>query len=107
MDMSDPEAVISPGGVGFDINCGVRLIRTNLMEEDVTPVKEAPYSADLDQDGFMPSNVDAELEEINATEAAEAEKTGRPLRIYKKKGLKRQTKRVNSAYFATVLMLQY
>ena len=22
MDMSDPEAVVSPGGVGFDINCG-------------------------------------------------------------------------------------
>ena len=22
--------VISPGGVGFDINCGVRLVRTNL-----------------------------------------------------------------------------
>lgn len=23
-DMSNPEAVVSPGGVGFDINCGVR-----------------------------------------------------------------------------------
>ena len=23
-DMSDPTAVVSPGGVGFDINCGVR-----------------------------------------------------------------------------------
>lgn len=33
--------VISPGGVGFDINCGVRLIRTNLTEEDVKPkIKE-------------------------------------------------------------------
>ena len=40
MDMSDPEAVVSPGGVGFDINCGVRLIRTNLTEEDVRPVQE-------------------------------------------------------------------
>lgn len=30
-DMDDPEAVVSPGGVGFDINCGVRLIRTNLV----------------------------------------------------------------------------
>lgn len=39
-DMSDPEAVVSPGGVGFDINCGVRLIRTNLTEADVAPVKE-------------------------------------------------------------------
>lgn len=29
--------VISPGGVGFDINCGVRLIRTNLTEDDVKP----------------------------------------------------------------------
>ncbi|KAL7522149.1 hypothetical protein ACHAWX_006842 [Stephanocyclus meneghinianus] len=34
-DMEDPNAVISPGGVGFDINCGVRLIRTNLTEKDV------------------------------------------------------------------------
>ena len=25
------EGVISPGGVGFDINCGVRLVRTNLL----------------------------------------------------------------------------
>ncbi|NOT00567.1 MAG: RtcB family protein [Phycisphaerales bacterium] len=29
--------VISPGGVGYDINCGVRLIRTNLTEADVRP----------------------------------------------------------------------
>jgi len=27
--------IISPGGVGFDINCGVRLLRTNLIEEQV------------------------------------------------------------------------
>ena len=39
-DMSDPAAVVSPGGVGFDINCGVRLLRTNLSESDVVPVKE-------------------------------------------------------------------
>lgn len=31
------DGVISPGGVGFDINCGVRLLRTNLSEEDVRP----------------------------------------------------------------------
>ena len=30
-DMGNTEAVVSPGGVGFDINCGVRLIRTNLV----------------------------------------------------------------------------
>ncbi|VDD83917.1 unnamed protein product [Mesocestoides corti] len=39
-DMTDPLAVVSPGGVGFDINCGVRLIRTNLTLKDVLPVKE-------------------------------------------------------------------
>jgi len=31
------EGVISPGGVGYDINCGVRLIRTNLREEEIRP----------------------------------------------------------------------
>jgi len=29
--------VISPGGVGFDINCGVRMIRTNLTVDDIKP----------------------------------------------------------------------
>ena len=29
------DGVVSPGGVGFDINCGVRLLRTNLTEEEV------------------------------------------------------------------------
>ena len=29
--------VISPGGVGYDINCGVRVLRTNLDEDDVRP----------------------------------------------------------------------
>ena len=31
------DGVVSPGGVGFDINCGVRLLRTNLTEEEVRP----------------------------------------------------------------------
>jgi tRNA-splicing ligase RtcB len=38
--MANPEAVVSPGGVGFDINCGVRLVRTNLDYSDVEPVQE-------------------------------------------------------------------
>jgi len=29
------DGVISPGGVGYDINCGVRLLRTNLTENEV------------------------------------------------------------------------
>jgi tRNA-splicing ligase RtcB len=35
MRLSD--GVISPGGVGFDINCGVRIMRTNLVKEEVMP----------------------------------------------------------------------
>ncbi len=31
------EGVISPGGVGYDINCGVRLIRTGLQRAEVVP----------------------------------------------------------------------
>jgi tRNA-splicing ligase RtcB len=31
------DGVVSPGGVGFDINCGVRELRTNLTEDDVRP----------------------------------------------------------------------
>ena len=31
------DGVISPGGVGYDINCGVRLLTTNLSEQDVRP----------------------------------------------------------------------
>jgi tRNA-splicing ligase RtcB len=29
------EGIISPGGVGYDINCGVRLLRTNLTFKDI------------------------------------------------------------------------
>ncbi|MCX6651484.1 MAG: RtcB family protein [Methanomassiliicoccales archaeon] len=39
--MDAEEGVISPGGIGFDINCGVRLIATDLRTEDVKPhIKE-------------------------------------------------------------------
>jgi len=31
------DGVISPGGIGFDINCGMRLIRTNLTVADIKP----------------------------------------------------------------------
>lgn len=45
-DVNDPEAVVSPGGVGFDINCGVRLLRTNLFAQDVLPIKANFISLD-------------------------------------------------------------
>ncbi|AIY88749.1 hypothetical protein CELL2_07430 [Thermotoga sp. Cell2] len=48
------EGIISPGGVGFDINCGVRLMKTDLTYEDVKdrirPLVEAIYE-------FVPAGV--------------------------------------------------
>ena len=34
---AENNGVISPGGVGFDINCGVRMVKTNLSKEDIKP----------------------------------------------------------------------
>lgn len=63
---------------------------------DITPAKPVDGNMPvLDNDGFVPEDVLAELETIDAQEAAEAENSGVPQRIYKKKGLKRQTKRSN------------
>jgi tRNA-splicing ligase RtcB len=44
---TDPQqgGVISPGGVGYDINCGVRLLRTELPEADVQPRIETLINA--------------------------------------------------------------
>ena len=39
--MDERDGVVSPGGVGFDINCGVRLVRTGLGVEEVRPRLEA------------------------------------------------------------------
>ncbi|MEN3028233.1 MAG: RtcB family protein [Aquificaceae bacterium] len=37
---TDPEeGIISPGSIGYDINCGVRLIATNLTVERVQPIR--------------------------------------------------------------------
>jgi len=35
--MDAETGVISPGGIGFDINCGMRLVTTNLQYEEVEP----------------------------------------------------------------------
>ena len=37
-----PDGVISPGGVGYDINCGVRLLATHMEKDEI-----APYLDDL------------------------------------------------------------
>ncbi|PIN96149.1 RNA-splicing ligase RtcB [Candidatus Pacearchaeota archaeon CG10_big_fil_rev_8_21_14_0_10_31_9] len=43
------KGVVSPGEIGYDINCSVRLLRTNLMKEDITDkrkeISKALYKA--------------------------------------------------------------
>jgi len=65
-DMDDPDAVVSPGGVGFDINCGVRLLRTNLTEAAVADRREALAQSLFDHipvgvgsQGVIPSSSDS------------------------------------------------
>ena len=48
--------VVSPGGIGFDINCGVRLLRTDLEETDVRRAASPLASALFDA---VPSGVGA------------------------------------------------
>ncbi len=64
------KGVISPGGVGFDLNCGVRLLKTNLTIKDVEKKKEIIVKALYDA---VPSGVgekgrmrlsDEELDEV-------------------------------------------
>ena len=35
------EGVVSPGGVGYDINCGVRLLRSDLTRDEIAPKLKA------------------------------------------------------------------
>jgi tRNA-splicing ligase RtcB len=55
------DGVISPGGVGYDINCGMRLIRTDLTLSDVQPHLERLMTelfrkvpAGVGANGFVP-----------------------------------------------------
>lgn len=50
----EKEGVISPGGVGYDINCGVRLLSTTLKDTDVKPVMKQILNALFDN---VPSGV--------------------------------------------------
>jgi tRNA-splicing ligase RtcB len=60
----EAEGVISPGGVGFDINCGVRLVRTNLKEEDVKlKIKELVYALYNDIPAGVGSKGDIKISE--------------------------------------------
>lgn len=68
------DGVVSPGGVGFDINCGVRLLRTDLTIKDVEP-----KMAELVDQLFLnvPSGVGSEGKiRVNEAELAQVMKKG-------------------------------
>ncbi|MEW6170758.1 MAG: RtcB family protein [Candidatus Omnitrophota bacterium] len=65
----DGGGVISPGGVGYDINCGVRLIRTNLTHQEIKDkLKDLIYALFND----VPAGVGSEGE-IRVTQREEKE----------------------------------
>ncbi len=66
--------VVSPGGVGFDINCGVRLLRTDLTEKDVRPVIDTLVNHIF---AAVPSGVGSEGKiRVSSTELARVMKKG-------------------------------
>jgi len=77
------EGVISPGGVGYDINCGVRLIRTRLRYDDVHIRAEAladalfaAVPAGVGSEGAIPALSMAELKKLVREGAQWAKKQG-------------------------------
>ena len=65
------DGVISPGGVGYDINCGVRFLRTDLMVDEVRPRLETLVETlfrnvptGVGSKGKVPIRKERELEEI-------------------------------------------
>jgi tRNA-splicing ligase RtcB (3'-phosphate/5'-hydroxy nucleic acid ligase) len=76
------DGIITPGGIGFDINCGVRLLATNLKKEDITPkigelldqmFKRIPCGTGRDSDLRLD---DKELENVMVEGAGWAVKNG-------------------------------
>ena len=58
------EGVISPGGVGYDINCGVRLLSTNLTEKEIRP-KLAPLASAIFDN--VPSGLGSRRQDLRIT----------------------------------------
>src|SRR2546429_5321683 len=71
------EGAISPGGIGFDINCGVRLLRTALVADDIRVhldrIADAVYQAipaGVGSEGAIPKLTRAEEKQMLARGAA-------------------------------------
>ena len=60
------EGIVSPGGVGYDINCGVRLLRTKLHRDQVQPRMEELVNILF---GNIPSGVGSRRKDMKLTAA--------------------------------------
>ena len=58
--------VISPGGVGYDINCGVRLLATTLTEKEIRP-KLAPLAETIFRN--VPSGLGSRRKDLSISTA--------------------------------------
>lgn len=62
----EADGIVSPGGVGYDINCGVRLLRTGLLVDELAPhlaaLADALYQA-------IPSGVGAHRRDLRLSAA--------------------------------------
>ena len=80
--MDADDGVVSPGGVGYDINCGVRLLRSSLTRDEITPKLEA-IVAQMYRN--VPTGVGAHRKELGAVcqtcHKANREKTETGFRI--------------------------
>ncbi|WNY25741.1 RtcB family protein [Methanolapillus millepedarum] len=94
----DPQdGVISPGGVGFDINCGVRLMKTNLSRADVVP-----HIKTLTESLFhkIPSGVGSKGQfRVNDTQLTDAFLHGSEWAVEAGYGIKDDTKNCESGGF--------
>ncbi|MCS7182850.1 MAG: RtcB family protein [Thermoanaerobaculum sp.] len=77
------EGIVSPGGVGYDINCGVRLICTHLTKEDLEPkLKQLVHQLQRDvpagvgSEGAIFTLNDRDLDEVMVEGARWAVKRG-------------------------------
>lgn len=78
------QGVISPGGVGFDVNCGVRLLSTNLDRDEV--VRELPRLSDALY-GFIPSGVGSRRADLALTKPDLDHVLARGASFFAKQGL--------------------
>jgi tRNA-splicing ligase RtcB len=84
--------IVSPGAIGFDINCGVRLIKTNLMVSDIKPkIKEVISQLFLE----IPSGVGSKSKiRFNREELKRISEEGVEFLIQKGFGIKEDLERI-------------